>query len=614
MKTPFAPVVSARFEAPAKTPSSLSQRVIGASVLWWLVALGFLAWSVTMKPGSTEPFWVLTRDYDLTAGWFGLGVFAGAWGLSRRLKCDWTRMAQWIEARLVWLCAGAFLLYAALAFWAYHHHPLSMDEYGPWSQSRAFAAGRISAAVPPAMLEWILPSWYRGEFFADSRSSGHFTSAYWPALAISQTPFALLGLNWLCNPAWGALGLWGVFRLAKRLTGSSEVAAWAWALTLASPVIAINAASFYAMPAHLACSVFYALLLLRDDRRGAFWAGVLGGFALVLHNPVPHLSFALPWIVFIAWKRRGLLGPLLVGYLVFALPLGFGWSAFLDGFDASKYAQAAHASSQALPFAEMLGRLERVVRPPSLYLVFVRLMGLAKTVVWAVPGLPVLAWMGWRSLKQASSDGLDAKLDGRGLRLLGASLFSTFMIYWLVPFDQGHGWGFRYIHSAWFVLAILAGLTLARDVRGGDVRGGDVRGGDVRGSDVRGSDVRGSDVRGSDGRPFFAALCVLSLAVMLPLRAWQVESFVGRQLHQIPAVPATAPVSITFVNPDSGWFSYDLVQNDPFLRNDDWRLLSHGAARNARLARTYLVEPTRLQSGQWGEIWGGRALRHPGLP
>ena len=566
---------------PSRFQGALAPRILGASLFWWLLSLGFLAGIVALKSDLDSPFWTLARELDPLAGWVGVGVFAVAWPLSTRLKrVDWADVAASIERNLAWLCAGAFLLYAALAFCAYHRHPLTMDEYGPWSQSRAFAAGQLSGRVPPQLLDWILPSWYRGEFFADSHSSGHFTSVYWPGLALSQVPFALLGANWLCNPLWGALGLWGVFGLAKRLTGSSEAAAWAWVLTLASPVIAINAASFYAMPAHFACSVFYALLLLRDDQRSAFWAGVLGGYALVLHNPVPHMAFALPWFLALLWKRRELVLPLLAGYVVFALPLGFGWSAFLDGFDASKYAQAAHASQGAassLPFAEMLGRLATVVRVPSFYLIVVRLMGLAKTVVWAVPGLLVVAWAGWRSLKRES----DPLADVGHLRILSASLFTTFMIYWLVPFDQGHGWGFRYVHSAWFALSILGGLFLARAPRQSVLR------------------------------PFFAALCVLSFAIMLPLRAWQTETFIARQLAQLPAPPASAAASLSFINAKYGWFSYDLAQNDPFLRNNDWRFLSHGAAANARLAQQYLVNPRREQSGKWGEIWTGSALRHP---
>ena len=508
--------------------------MVFASVVIWMVALLFLQLIVSSVPAdTTAPFWVLVRAHDLTAAWFGVGVLALSGVLMPLFaRCSWDDIALFIERHLVVLCALALVLYGALAFWAYHHYPLAMDEFCPLSESRAFVSGRLCGWVPPPLLDWIVTARFEGEFFGVLRGSGFYTPTYWPGLAILQMPFVALGVPWGCNPVVGALGLWGVHRLALRLSGSREAAAWAWALMLASPVIALNAASFYAMSAHLLFNVFYSLLLLRGDRRGALAAGIVGGFALVLHNPAPHLAFALPWIGALAWKRRRLLGPLLLGYLVFALPLGFGWSAFLDGFDASKYAQIAHSTSASLPFGEMLGRLKTVVELPSLALVLIRLTGLAKTVVWAVPGLLVIAWMGWRDTARAVA-------GSRGLRLLAASLLSTFALYWLVKFDQGHGWGYRYIHSAWFVLAILGGCFVAGSARQSAIR------------------------------PFFAALCALSLAVLLPLRAWQAETFIAQHLAQVPAAPATATASITFINTQHGWFSVDMAQNDPFLRNDD---------------------------------------------
>ncbi len=547
-----------------------ARRVMGASALWWMIALGFLSFIVAMlPPDTTAPFWMLVRAHDVGAAWLGVAVLVLARLLTPLFaRCDWPRLAAFIERHLLVLCALSFGFYAALSFWTYHHVPLAMDEYCALTQSRSFVAGHSSAHVPPALLDWIMATGHRGEFFAIAQSSGNYTPVYWPGLAILQTPFTALGVPWLCNPALGALALWGVHRLTFRLSSSREAAAWAWALMLASPVIAINAASFYAMPAHLAFNIFYCLLLLRDDRRGAFAAGLVGGFALVLHNPAPHLAFALPWLGFVAWKRRRLLLPLLLGYLVFALPLGFGWSAFLDGFDASRYAQSARAAGGGPPFVEVLGRLAAIVSLPSLELVLARLTGLAKTVVWAVPGIAVIAWLGWRG---ARAD------EARPSRLLAASLLTTFGLYWLVRFDQGHGWGFRYLHSAWFVLAVLGGCYLARAPQ--------------------------------NVRAFFAALCALSLTILLPQRAWQVEGFIAHHRAQVPT--AKAPVSITFINGAHGLFTLDLLQNDPFLRNDNWRLKSQGTERNAGLAREYLIDPKLEQSGVWGEIWNGSALRHP---
>ena len=444
-------------------------RVIGVSFVQWLLALGVIWFiSVALLPDNVASiFWHLLKLYDLTGAWAGVFVLALSWVAAPYFaRCDWARVAAWVEHHLVALCALGFVFYAALAFWAYHHHPLTMDEYAPLLESRTFVAGQLRAWVPPHLLSWVVAPQYRGEFLQVTRDSGFYSPTYWPGLAILEMPFVALGAPWLCNPTLGALALWGVHRLTLRLTRSPEAAAWAWVLMLSSPAIALNAASFYSMPAHLLFNVAYCLLLLRDDRRGALGAGIVGGFALVLHNPVPHTAFALPWIVFVAWKRRRLLAPLLLGYLVFALPLGLGWSRFLDGFDASSYV-ASNRAARALPFAEMLSRLATVVAWPNALLTLSRAAGVAKTVVWAVPGLTALAWYGWRALPKprpndTANDAASDAVDARGLRLLAASFLTTFLIYCLVKFDQGHGWGFRYLHSAWFAMPILGSFFLAR--------------------------------------------------------------------------------------------------------------------------------------------------------
>ncbi|MGG2305238.1 hypothetical protein ACE4Z6_27835, partial [Salmonella enterica] len=76
-------------------------------------------------------------------------------------------------------------------------------------------------------------------------------------------------------------------------------------LTVASPVFFANGISYYSMPAHLFANALYALLLIDPTPRRAFAAGLLGSIALTLHNPVPHLLFALPWIGWLALRPGG---------------------------------------------------------------------------------------------------------------------------------------------------------------------------------------------------------------------------------------------------------------------------------------------------------------------
>ena len=77
------------------------------------------------------------------------------------------------------------------------------------------------------------------------------------------------------------------------------------------------------------------------------------------------------------------------------------------------------------------------------------LIGLAKVWLWAVPGMMLLAVVGaWRWRE-----------DTRVLTL-AVSALTTIFGFWFVPFDQGHGWGFRYFHSAWMTLPVLAAAAL----------------------------------------------------------------------------------------------------------------------------------------------------------
>ena len=82
---------------------------------------------------------------------------------------------------------------------------------------------------------------------------------------------------------------------------------------------------------------------------------------------------------------------------------------------------------------------------PNGTVLLARVIGIAKIWVWAVPGLMILAVAGairWRH---------DARC-----RLFTASALLTVLGYFLVPVDQGHGWGYRYFHSVWMALPLLA--------------------------------------------------------------------------------------------------------------------------------------------------------------
>ena len=153
----------------------------------------------------------------------------------------------------------------------YHDHPLSMDEYAGYFQSRVFAAGHLSGSFPPPLLDWLIPPGFQDYFLNVSPVSGAVTESYWPGFALLLTPFMWAGVPWLCNPVISALTLLVIHRLALEIFDDREAAGFALMLSAASPVIFANGISYYSMPAHLLANSVFALLLIRPNARALRW-------------------------------------------------------------------------------------------------------------------------------------------------------------------------------------------------------------------------------------------------------------------------------------------------------------------------------------------------------
>ena len=204
---------------------------------------------------------------------------------------------------------------------------------------------------------------------------------------------------------------------------------------------------------------------------------------------------------------------------------------------------------------------------PSSDLLFVRAIGLAKLWIWSVPVLLVAAFAGaWVG-----------RSDHR-LRLLALSCLTTLVGFLFVVFSQGHGWGFRYFHSAWLCLPLLAAAL-------------------VRQPAIDRPDAPHTTFS------YVAAVAVLSLALLLPLQVWQVHGFIARHLDQLPRAGEGSP-RLVIVKPAMGYYAADLVQNDPFLREPVIRMLSHGRAADEAMIQRHFPELSRLSSSYRGEVWG----------
>ncbi|MEJ0085358.1 MAG: hypothetical protein WDO72_06740 [Pseudomonadota bacterium] len=568
--TPTGVVTSGLF---ARLPVGRSAAVRALMIVGALVTAACVIWIQQLRlsgdPGGLAPiFFVLFTFYDYGAAMLALGILLIALFVPHWAGLD--RLLHWLGDHPVAIgCAVATLLSLG-ALVVYRNQPLSMDEYAATFQSQVFAAGHISGKFPLDLLNFLIPESFQNFFLNASKATGEVSSSYWPSFSLLLTPFTLLGIPWACNPVLTGLTVVVLNRLALRLFGGVQAAGMVTLLTLASPVIFADGISYYSMTAHMLANALFALLLMEPAARRLFLAGVVGSIAFTLHNPVPHLLFSLPWFVWLALQAKpvGKIAMLCAGYLPLCIVLGIGW--FLHS---STLKLGGVAPTDA---ANGLDGLMSAFAWPTPRLWYARLVGLTKLFLWAAPCVLLLAFAGAARVRH----------DARFVTLTASALL-TFTGYLFFVADQGHGWGFRYFHSAWLVLPLLATGFLFAPSNTPPPR-----------EALASEPPAAAD---ADTRTYVIACAVLSLFAAVGLRAVQIREFIDGHVGQLPQYAGTEPRVIVVAG--VGFYPYDLVQNDPFLRKDVVRMMDLGEEANAAAIQRHFPNYHLVYREDHGEVW-----------
>jgi len=534
--------------------------IVTLAIMLWIPHVG--------SHGLTASFFVLFARLDRLAALCMLLILLIAAFTSARSLAT---LPGWVGKHTVTIAVGTGIVLCAGSMLIYENHPLSMDEYAQLFQSEVFAHGRLTGQFPVPLLDWLVPSFFQNQFLVVARPTGTLISGYWPSFALLLTPFTFFGISWACNPVISALTLVVIHRLALKLFNSEESAGLAVLLTVASPVFFANGISYYSMPAHLLANAVFALLLIDPTPRRALFAGIVGSVALTLHNPVPHLLFAIPWICLTATRPRGmrLLGWLLIGYARLCALLGVGWFWLSSGLSHANGVLAGGFGAQV----DSLQQIAHIFSLPSGTLVLARIIGIAKIWLWAVPGLMILAGVGaWRWRRH-----------GVCLALAGSALL-TLLGYFLVPVDQGHGWGYRYFHSAWVALPLLAAAAFSRPP---------------------GTEQRVGLFENLDARTLVVACALLTLVLGIGLRAAQIRGFMTMDTQQVPGYAGTER-RVVLIDASHSFYGQDLVQNDPWLRGDVIRMISHGASADATMMQDNFPGMHRVYQDDHGSVWSAK--------
>jgi hypothetical protein len=535
------------------SPYTAERRIVVLGVLFTTIVLAYFyaADNYFFSTRRMTPIFrhLLMVDDSKTA-WLTLAVciMAAFW----KNPMPILKVIDFVGLHVTTVVTATVALLALGAVFIYHNGAFCMDEYAAVFQAKTFAAGRLTAQLPPSVVNWLIPPGFNGAFLVASRTTGQAMEAYWPGFSLILAPFEFLGIPWFCNSTLAGIAIFLVHRITLEITDDRRAAGWAVLFTLASGAFAAYAISYYSMQAHLTANLLFVWLLLKPTPYRAFGAGVVGSLALVLHNPFPHVLFAAPWIIAFARSKdqRRSFFALILGYLPLTFLMGAGW-LYLREF----------VTSGNSGFNVISDNINAVFRLPDTSMIDIRVAEIAKMWIWAVPCLFLLAVLG--RLRRG---------DDRHVRLLTQSAVLTFVGYVFFIFDQGHGWGYRYFHSAWGVVPILAACAMT-----------------------------GRPESNNRLAAFAGAAAILNLVLVVPLQMAQIDRIITRHSAQLP--PPRRPGNNVYFVRDGGFYRADLIQSDPLLRADDLILFSAGDVLDAELVRQNWPTAVLVESGLGVEEW-----------
>lgn len=420
------------------------------------------------------------------------------------------------EARGFAMASAAFMLIAgyAGAYLVALHFPLSTDEFMVLFDAEIFRGGHILAPVPP---DWQGLTKALQPMFLFETKAPYWASNYLPVNAALHAVMSGLD-SALTAPLLAAGSVLLLFAIARQIWPQRPDAAFiAVLLLVTSAQFVMTAMTPYAMTAHL----FFNLLwvwLFQKNTGASHGAAIATGFAATgLHQLVFHPIFVAPFVLSLWLGRRWRLAALYtVGYGAICLFWILWRGLVITDFSGGEGGVTAFAAQ-----AEQLVRFE--LAP----IVFFIPRNLTRLIAWQNPFTVVLFCIACAGIRRWAFP----------LPQLLAGIVLTLILVIVVMPYQGHGWGYRYLHGLLGSISLIAAFAW------------------VRFTGMEAARMRGALIA-----------CSVFAAAMLPLRAWQMRSFT-EPFAEAGAAIAKADADLVIVDPADIWFGWDLVRNDPYLRN-----------------------------------------------
>lgn len=437
---------------------------------------------------------------------------------------------DWLWRTPPWLLASFVLVVTMVSTHLVHHgFAFSMDEWMQRLQAEIFLDGRAAAVLPE---EWRPYARSMFHSFAQLDSENErVASSYRPGMAALIALFNMGNLGLYVSAFASAASIMLTASIAAKVAPGSRSAPILAALLMASSAQLLAAGmTSYAMSSQLLLNLLWLRLFLNDTTPGHLTAALVGVLTASLHQIHVHLFFALPLFALLIFRHRAL--PIVIYGVIYALGhmAILNWSPF--GIPDS-VAAAGYAPSN--PIAGLGMTIKTLFALPDREAGATIAANLVRFLSWQSLALPPLLWLILRN----------SRLTPVSLALLASILFSLLPILFLMP-DQGHGWGYRYLHGSIgsLVLIVVVGWEQIERHAGAKL-----------------SAVIGWFV-------------LVTLLVVLPMRFLLMEKLVS-PWQQGARIVADSTADIVIV--DSLWLFYgqDIARTDPFAKERPIAMILH---------------------------------------
>ncbi len=402
-----------------------------------------------------------------------------------------------------------------------HDYSLSSDEFMADFQADIFLHGKVTAEVPP---QWLDAVRVIKPIYVDYLPATHsWKAAYLPVYAGLRAIFQAMHLQLLLNPFLAAITVLALYGTALSIWPDKKQNAFLAALLLAvAPQFLLTSMTAYSMPAHLALNTVWLWLYTRPDLRRFYLAPFVGVLAIGLHQPIVHALFVAPFLFRLVLERKWRT------VIIFGLVYSLGCAVW--------YAWRLHytppSAGEGVSIFRLFNPMMIIIQPMDFLLI----------IGWSCLATPLLAVLGFRSIfRRRNATGPADTHDKQRTILCDAALscLLTFGFYYFFFTDQGHGWGYRYFYGTLTCLILVA---------------------------VSGWEALVETAGTRRAKNFVLAGVAVSLLIALPLRCYQVETFI-RPFARASEAIHSMNADVVGLDPHFAWYSNDLIRNDPFLKN-----------------------------------------------